>query len=137
MEHVHRLRVRYVESDQMGYAHHSAYVAWLEAARIEWLRGLGLAYRELEAAGTLMPVIEVQLAYKRPLRFDDEVELRTTAEALGPSRVQFTTRVVLAGEDVPRAEGRVVITSITREGRPQRMPPAVQAALTRAAAPSA
>jgi acyl-CoA thioester hydrolase len=129
-EHRHRIRVRYVESDQMGVAHHSAYVAWLEEARIEWLRTVGQSYRELEAQGVLMPVIELGVTYKRSFRFDDEIALVTSAEVLGRTRVAFTTRFQLAGEDEVRAEGRVVIAAIGRDGRPQRIPAALAATLT-------
>ncbi len=124
-EHRHRIRVRYVESDQMGLAHHSAYVAWLEEARIEWLRTIGQSYRELEADGVLMPVIELGLTYKQSFRFDDEIALLTTAEVLGRTRVAFTTRFMLASQDEVRAEGRVVIAAVNREGRPQRIPAAL------------
>jgi acyl-CoA thioester hydrolase len=121
-EHRHRIRVRYAESDQMGFAHHANYVVWLEEARIEWLRAVGLSYRELEAQGVLMPVIEVGITYKRSFRFDDDVELVTRAEVLGRTRVSFATRIQLHGEDSARAEGRVVIAAVNREGRPQRIP---------------
>lgn len=126
---VHRIRVRYAESDQMGYAHHSAFVVWMEEARIEWLRAIGHSYRELEAQGVLMPVIEVQITYKKPFRFDDQVELTTEMVALGRSRVQFTTVFRLAGDDTIHAEGRVVIAAVGRDGRPQRMPAGVVATL--------
>lgn len=128
-EHHHRIRVRYVESDQMGFAHHSAYVAWLEEARIEWLRALGLSYRELEAQGVLMPVIELGLTYRRSFRFDDEIALLTTAEVLGRTRVAFSTRFRLAGDEAVRAEGRVVIAAVARDGRPQRIPADLAATL--------
>ena len=129
-EHRHRIRVRYVESDQMGLAHHSAYVAWLEEARIEWLRSVGQSYRELEAQGVFMPVIELGLTYKQSFRFDDEIALITSGEVLGRTRVAFTTRFALASQDEVRAEGRVVIAAVNREGRPQRIPAALVATLT-------
>ena len=118
----HRLiiRVRYSESDQMGYAHHAAYVIWLESARIEMMRSLGESYRELEASGVLMPVVECQLRYRRPLRFDDEVELRTTASPTGPSRLTFTTDLLL--QDHPCAQGVVTVAAVNRAGKPVRLP---------------
>jgi acyl-CoA thioester hydrolase len=121
------VRVRYAETDQMGVAHHGAYVAWLEEARIEWLRALGVNYRDLERDGVLMPVVDLRIAYKRPLRFDDLAELRTEGEATGPSRVSFRTQIRLSGEDAVRAEGLVVVAATTRDGRPTRVPPVVSA----------
>jgi acyl-CoA thioester hydrolase len=118
--HTLSIRVRYAESDQMGFAHHGAYVTWLEAARIEWLRAAGASYRELEAGGTLMPVIECSIRYRRPLRFDDLAELETTIAESGPSRITFTTTVRLGAEVC--AEGRVTVAAVTRAGRPTRLP---------------
>ena len=118
--HTHTIRVRYAESDQMGVVHHGAYVAWLEEARIEWLRSVGRSYRELEATGILMPVVELQISYKRSLRFDDIATLTTTAEAVGPSRLTFRTRI--AHGEVQCAEAAVTVACVTREGRPTRLP---------------
>jgi len=122
------LRVRYVESDQMGVAHHSTYVAWLEQARIEWLRARGLRYRDLEEAGVFLPVVELNLRYRRSVRFDDELELTTTVALPGPSRVVFTT--VIACEGVVRATGVVTLATVNREGRPIRLPEHVAAVLS-------
>ena len=117
---LHTLRVRYGESDQMGVAHHGAYVIWLEAARIEWLREVGRSYRQLEADGVLMPVVELNINYRRSLRFDDEATLSTSATASGPSRILFRTEIS-SGEQVC-ATGLVTIACVDRNGRPQRIP---------------
>lgn len=121
MEHRHTIRVRYAESDQMGVAHHSAIVPWLEEARIEWLRARGHSYRELEASGLLMPVIELAVRYRRSLRFDDLAELATTVEAKGPSRLAFHT-AVRRGDELC-AEATVTVAATDRTGRPVRLPP--------------
>jgi len=127
--HRHIIRVRYAESDQMGFAHHSTFIIWMEEARIEWLRSIGHSYRDLETQGILMPVIEVQITYKKPFRFDDQVELQTDIQALGRSRVQFSTVFRLVGDETVHAEGRVVIAAVGRDGRPQRMPAGIVAAV--------
>ena len=116
----HSIRVRYGESDQMGIAHHAAYVTWFEECRIELLRNLGASYRELEERGVLMPVIELNVRYRKSLRFDDVATCETTAEAKGPSRVLFRT-VVKYGE-VVCAEAEVTVASVDRSGRPVRIP---------------
>jgi acyl-CoA thioester hydrolase len=123
----HRIRVRYAETDQMAVAHHAAYVAWLEEARIAWMRAHGHSYRDLETAGTLMPVIELRIAYRRPARFDDELELTTTARALGPSRIAFTTRIARGPDTV--AEAEVTVAATDRSGKPVRIPDGMKALL--------
>jgi acyl-CoA thioester hydrolase len=125
--HLHHIRVRYAESDQMGVAHHGAYVSWFEECRIELLRHLGASYRELEAQGVLMPVVELTVRYKRSLRFDDVADCTTSAVAKGPSRVVFTT-IVRHGEQVC-AEAEVTVAAVGRDGRPVRVPAEVVAKL--------
>jgi len=123
----HIIRVRYGESDQMGVAHHAAYITWFEECRIELLRSLGASYRALEESGVLMPVIELNVRYRRSLRFDDLARCETTAEAKGPSRVQF--RTVVKHGDLVCAEADVTVASVDRSGRPVRIPPEVLARL--------
>ena len=117
---IHTIRVRYAESDQMGVAHHAAYVAWLEECRIELLRQVGSSYRDMEAAGVLMPVVELTIRYRRSLRFDDVATFATTVAVKGPSRVIFATTVSL-GEQVC-AEAEVTVAATGRDGRPMRVP---------------
>lgn len=104
----------------MGVAHHSACVAWLEEARIAWLRDHGASYRELEASGLLMPVVDLHIRYRRSLRFDDVADLWTTVAAPGPTRLAFTTRLEVAG--VMALDGVVTVAAVDRSGRPVRLP---------------
>lgn len=117
---VHTIRVRYAESDQMGVAHHASYVVWLEAARIEFLRTVGHSYRDLEAAGVAMPVVDLAVRYKRVMRFDDEMTLTTTATVIGPTRLVFRT-VITHGEHLC-AEADVTVAAVSLAGRPVRLP---------------
>ena len=74
----HRLRVRYGETDQMGVAHHAAYIPWFEEGRTEWLRERGLSYRAMEDAGSLLAVVAVEVRYHKSVTYEDEVVVRTT-----------------------------------------------------------
>ena len=116
----HTIRVRYGESDQMGVVNHASYVTWLEECRIELLRVLGVSYRELEERGVMMPVTELNIRYRRSLRFDDLATCETTAIVKGPSRVLFIT--VIKNGDVVCAEADVTVASVGRDGRPLRIP---------------
>ena len=119
----HTIRVRYGESDQMGVVNHASYVTWLEECRIELLRVLGVSYRELEQSGVMMPVTELNIRYRRSLRFDDLATCETTAIVKGPSRVLFST--VIKNGAVVCAEAEVTVASVGRDGRPLRIPPEV------------
>jgi acyl-CoA thioester hydrolase len=72
-----QFRVRYVECDPMGYLHHSHYLPFLEMGRTELLRQFGISYRELEERDVLFAVTRISVNFKRPARYDDELELHT------------------------------------------------------------
>ena len=73
LEHRSQIEVRYAETDMMGVVYHGSYVPWLEVARTAMLAAEGIPYRELEADGYFLPVIEVNLRYLRPARYADVV----------------------------------------------------------------
>jgi len=120
MLHEHRLRVRYGETDQMGVVHHASYVLWLEEARLEWLRAHGQCYRTLEESGVYLPVIELQVRYRAPARFDELLTLSTRGQAVGPTRLIMHTQIMR--DETLLAEGQVTLAAINREGRPIRIP---------------
>jgi acyl-CoA thioester hydrolase len=103
------LRVRYAETDAMGVAHHSAYVAWLEMGRVDWLRAVGGSYRELEGEGYALPVVDLRIRYVAPARFDDALVVRTALGDLRSREAQFVYEVVT---DEPRP--RQVANGMTR-----------------------
>lgn len=124
--HETRTEVRYVDTDQMGYAHHSCYVAWFEMGRIAWMRDRGLPYRGLEARGLLMPVVRLELKYLQPGRFEDQLAVQTRLVEMGRASVVFENRVcrVAPGAHGPAvlAEGRVELACVDNTGRVQRLP---------------
>jgi acyl-CoA thioester hydrolase len=117
---INRIRVRYGESDQMGIAHHAAYIGWLEEARIEMMRDIGILYRDLEERGIFMPVVDLSIRYRKSLRFDDIAECSTTVELAGPSRLVFRTVIGNGGQVC--AEGSVTVATLDDKGRPIRLP---------------
>lgn len=72
-----KLRVRYGETDQMGYAYYGVYAQYYEVGRVEAMRQLGFSYKDVEARGILMPVIEYTINYKKPAFYDDEITIIT------------------------------------------------------------
>lgn len=130
--HRTELRVRYAESDQMGYAHHSVFIVWFEQGRVDWLRERGFSYRELEAEGIMMPVASLQLRYLQPARFDDALVVTTELVKLGRCRIEFHNQILRCeadGSETLLAEGQVVLASVGRHGRPIRLPDPLHAAL--------
>jgi acyl-CoA thioester hydrolase len=83
------LRVRYGETDQMGYVYYGNYAQYLEVGRVEAMRSLGISYKEMEENGILMPVINLTINYKKPALYDDEVRVVTTVNQLPTVRIIF------------------------------------------------
>lgn len=101
-----RLRVRYAETDQMNVVYHSNYVIWFEVGRVEFMRQLGITYRDLEERDQLhLPVVEVRCRYKAPARYDDEITIRTRIARLRSSLIQFHYQVLRAEDGLLLAEG--------------------------------
>lgn len=116
------LRVRFAETDKMGVAHHSAYVVWLEAARIEWLRSIGLSYRQLDSEGVSLPVSGIEISYRRAGYFDDTLRIGTELTTARSRRIEFRYRVERPLDGALLATGRTVHTPTDREGRAVRLP---------------
>jgi acyl-CoA thioester hydrolase len=125
-----RVRVRYAETDQMGVVYYANYFVWFEVGRTDLLRTLGGTYRELEAEGIFLPVIEAACEYVQPSRYDDELEIRTEGRVLSPIRVEFRYEVVRLGDGAVVATGRTSHAAINRGGRPCRLPARVREALS-------
>jgi acyl-CoA thioester hydrolase len=119
---VSKVRVRYAETDQMGIVYYANYLVWFEVGRTDLLRGGGWSYREMEDDGFSLPVVEAACQYRRPARYDDELEVRTTGVLLSPVRVRFDYQVVRPIDEATVAEGHTVHASLDRNGRPARLP---------------
>src|ERR1700750_3469452 len=90
----HQVRVRYAETDQMNVVYHGNYAQYFEVGRVEAIRQLGLSYKDLEASGIIMPVIEWTAKFLRPARYDDLLTIRTTLKEMPTShRIEFIQEV--------------------------------------------
>jgi acyl-CoA thioester hydrolase len=127
---VSRVRVRYAETDQMGVVYHSNYFVWFEVGRTDLLRGNGWTYREMEADGVSLPVIEARCEYRQPARYDDDLEIRTTGSLMSPVRVAFAYEIVRPSDRQTVATGQTVHAAIDRNGRPCRLPERVKGLFT-------
>jgi acyl-CoA thioester hydrolase len=84
-----KIRVRYGETDQMGYVYYGNYAEYYEVGRVEALRELGFSYKEIEERGILMPVIDLHIQYKKPAYYDDELRIVTSIKELPNVRITF------------------------------------------------
>lgn len=116
----HSVRTRFAETDAMGIIHHSAYVPYLEEARAARLRHAGHPYDEVRAAGIDFAVLEVYVRYRRPLRFDEVVDVHVSVGALTRATFQVGYLLTVGGET--RATAVTVHGAVDAEGRARRMP---------------
>lgn len=106
----------------MGVAYHANHVVWMEVGRVELCRSLGLRYRDMEADGFLMAVVEVGCRYFAPARYDDEVAVITRVEKLGSRSMQFHYEMRLAHDNTKLAEGFSKHVFCDRTLKPVRLP---------------
>lgn len=83
------IRVRYAETDQMGYMYYGNYAQFYEVGRVEMLRSMGLSYKSFESGGVMMPVMELNCKYIRPARYDDEIRVVTILREIPSARIRF------------------------------------------------
>ncbi len=116
----HRLRVRFAETDGMGIVHHSRYLPMVEEARVAYLRHIGHPYQEIRADGLEMNVLEAWMKYRRPLLFDDVVDVHTSVASV--ERASFQMEYLLTVDGDVRATGVTAHGCVTPAGRPTRLP---------------
>jgi acyl-CoA thioester hydrolase len=123
LEHTITLRVRYAETDRMGYVYYGVYPTYLEVGRAEWIRHLGLSYRELEEHhAVMMPVVELAIHYNKPARYDDQLTIITTVAREPSVRIDFSHRIINESQElILTAEVQLVFCSLETQ-KPIRPP---------------
>ena len=125
------IRVRYSETDQMGYVYYGNYASYYEVARVESLRRLGLTYRELEEMGVMMPVLENRSRYLSPARYDDLLRIVTTLREKPGVRIRFEYDIYNS-ENTLIHQGETVLVFINKStNKPCRQPEAMEKVLQR------
>jgi acyl-coA thioester hydrolase, ybgC/ybaW family len=84
-----QVRTRYGETDQMGVIYYGIYPQYLEIARVEWLRSLGISYKELEEKGIMLPVVSLHIDYKKPALYDELLSITLTLKEPPTSKITF------------------------------------------------
>ena len=121
---VHRLqvRVRYAETDRMGFLHHSRHFVLLEMARTEALREHGLTYRELEDSGCFLVVAKAECQYRAPARYDDLLTIETRITRQTATRIEHSYRILRESDGLLLAEAKTTLASVDASGQIQPMP---------------
>jgi acyl-CoA thioester hydrolase len=88
-KYIQEIRVRYSETDQMGYVYYGVYASYFEVTRVEAMRNLGVSYKELELSGIMMPVSEYSIKYKRPCKYDELLRIEVVIKEMPAARIRF------------------------------------------------
>lgn len=120
MVHRFELRVYYEDTDLAGIVYYANYLKFIERARSEWVRGLGIDQLRMKAEGLVFAVRRVEADYLGPARFDDVLEVETAPEAVTAARIVLSQVVKRAGEVL--FEARVTLVALSDTGHPVRLP---------------
>lgn len=118
----HRCRVLYGDTDSGGVVYYAGYLRYFEAARTEFMRERVAAYREIEKAGLIMPVVECHARYKAPARYDDLLLIETSLCEVRDFSCRFDYRVVREEDGRALVLGHTVHTAVDARGKLQRFP---------------
>lgn len=122
-EHEISIRVRYCETDAMGYLHHANYPIYYEMGRTELLRAQGGNYREIEDSGLFLVVVKLICNYHAPARFDDFLLLKTKIDRISAVKIEHSYQLFRDHQLVSTAHS--VLACVDREGKVQRLPEAI------------
>ena len=123
-------RVRYAETDQMGVVYHGNYAKYLEIGRVEWLRALGITYRSMEEGGIMLPVIFLQINYKKSANYDDLITVETVLKKIPSVKIEFDYKIY-SESGVVLAEANTVLAFMDMAtGKPIKCPDYILEKLT-------
>lgn len=120
--HITYVKVRYAETDQMGFVHHGNYAQYLEIARLEWLEQLGISYKWMEENGMMLPVHNLNTTFKKSALFDDRLKIVTSLRNIPTVRIVFDYKVYNQKEELLTVASTELIFINTKTGRPARCP---------------
>ena len=116
------VRVRYAETDQMGVVYHGNYAQYFEMGRVEWLRNLGISYKWMEENGVMLPVVSLQMNYKKPARYDDLLRVKTILKSQTSVKIEFDYEIYNEQNDLLTTGYSMLVFVDMKTGRPM-VPP--------------
>lgn len=113
-QHAVNLRVRYGETDQMGYCYYGNYASYFEVGRVEAMRSLGMSYRKLEEDGVMLPVSHFEIDYFKPALYDDELTVVTTITGVKGPRLYFEY-LIFNADQLKLCFGKTTLVFVSKE----------------------
>jgi acyl-CoA thioester hydrolase len=116
------LRIRYGETDQMGIVYHGNYAQYFEIGRTEWLRNLGITYKQMEEDGIKLPVISLVVNFKKSVCYDDVIKVKTTLKKMPTASIEFDYEIENGNGDIVTTGNTVLAFIDIVRNRPTRCP---------------
>jgi len=117
-----QIRVRYGETDQMGVVYHGNYALYLEMGRIEWLRKLGVSYKSMEENGIMLPVVSLNINYKKPAGYDDVINVKTQLKNTPSAKIEFEYEITNKKGEILTTASTILVFVDMKTGRPVKAP---------------
>lgn len=117
-----QIRVRYAETDQMGIVYYGNYAQYFEVGRVEWLRKFGVSYKSMEEAGILLPVVSLNVQYKKSARYDDLITIKTKLVKMPSASIEFDYEITNASGEILTLGNTVLVFMDVNKNRPTRCP---------------
>jgi acyl-CoA thioester hydrolase len=108
------IRVRYAETDQMGFVYYGNYAQYYEVARVEALRNIGISYKSLEESGIMMPVVQMNINYKKPAYYDDILRIVTNIKFIPPLKMEFLYEIYNSN-NILINNGETILVFVSKE----------------------
>jgi acyl-CoA thioester hydrolase len=117
-EHEYNVRVRYSETDQMGVVYHGNYAQYFEMGRVEWLRNLGISYKRMEEDGIMLPVVSLNINYKKPARYDNLLRVKTIFKSQTTVKIEFDYEIYNEEDELLTIAKSILVFVNIKTGRP-------------------
>lgn len=117
-----QIRVRYGETDQMGVVYHGNYALYLEMGRIEWLRKLGISYKNMEENGVMLPVVSLNINYKKSAVYDDVIHVKTKLKTMPTAKIEFEYEITNESGDILTLASTTLVFIDMKTNRPIKAP---------------
>ena len=120
--HQIQVRVRYSETDQMGVVYHGNYIPYFEMGRVEWLRNKGVSYKSMEESGIALPIVSMNINYKKSARYDDLLTVRTVFKSQSSVKIEFDCEIYNEFEELLTTAQFILVFVSLKTGRPTAPP---------------
>ncbi|RTY88566.1 thioesterase family protein [Flavobacterium sp. GT3R68] len=117
-EHQIQVRVRYSETDQMGVVYHGNYVPYFEMGRVEWLRDKGVSYKSMEERGVALPIVSMNINYKKSARYDEVLTVKTKFKSQTTVKIEFDCEIRNEENELLTTAHFVLVFVDIKTGRP-------------------